>query len=86
MCANAFFFVVVVRVVSFSYFFFKPETRGLPTDIYRSILVHFLFTDWSVYLYTSRSAVPLEKMTETFIITIGTQEFRLKRGSSRRRQ
>ena len=56
MCANAGFLVVVVRVVLF---FFKPETRGLQTDSYRSILVHFLFTDWSVYLYT-RSAVPLK--------------------------
>ena len=54
-------------------------------DIYRSILVHFLFTDWSVYLYT-RSAVSLENMTETFFITIWTQEFRQKRSSSRRRQ
>ena len=44
------------------FFFFKPETRGLPTEIYRSFLVHFLFTDWSVYLYP-RSSVSLERMT-----------------------
>ena len=72
------FFFVVVRVVLFFLFFSsKPETRGLPTDIiiHRSILVHFLFTDWSVYLHT-RSAVSLDKMTESFFITIGTQEFR----------
>ena len=55
---------------------FLQSRDSRTSDINRSILVHFLLTDLSVYLNTSRSAVPLEKMTEPFFITIGTQEFR----------
>ena len=58
MCQCVIFVVVVV--LSFL-LFFKPGTRGLPTDIYRSILVHFLFTYWYLYLFYTQISCGIRK-------------------------